>query len=148
MISANVLQALLSARLRSIPPNWRTNTAAKFLSKHNHRSDGYVLYMAISHYCVKLQLWLTATMTQNHDKFIARLPEGLRDRLKKAANRNKRSMNAELVYALELHLFGEEYRVNKQAKEALEFPESSLPVTRGDFDRLLIAFQAELAKKA
>jgi plasmid stability protein len=87
-------------------------------------------------------------MTQNQDKFIARLPEGLRECLKKAANRNKRSMNAELVHALELHLFGEEYRVNKQAKEALELPESSLPVTRGDLDRLLIAFQAELAKKA
>ena len=87
-------------------------------------------------------------MTQNHDKFIARLPEGLRDRLKKAANRNKRSMNAELVYALELHLFGEQYRVDKQAREALEFPESSQPVTKGDLDRLLIAFQAELAKKA
>lgn len=87
-------------------------------------------------------------MIQNQDKFIARLPEGLRERLKKAANRNKRSMNAELVHALENHLSGEEYRVNKQAKEDLEFPGSSMPATRADLDRLLIAFQAELAKKA
>lgn len=99
-------------------------------------------------------------MTQPQDKFIARLPDGLRERLKTAANRNKRSMNAELVHALELHLETEEYHIvldaarerelknpNFQAHEALDLPGSSMPATRGDLDRLLIAFQAELAKK-
>lgn len=115
-------------------------------------------YMAVSQYCVKHKLWLNAIMPQTQDKFIARLPEGLRERLKTAANRNKRSMNAELVHALELHLETEEYHgeldaarelknPNIQAYKALDFPGSSMPATRGDLDRLLIAFQAELDKK-
>lgn len=35
------------------------------------------------------------------DKFIARLPEGLRDRLRESAATNFRSMNAELVFHLD-----------------------------------------------
>ena len=34
------------------------------------------------------------------DKFMLRLPEGLRDRIKEAAERNFRSMNAEIVFHL------------------------------------------------
>ena len=35
------------------------------------------------------------------DKFILRLPPGMRDRIKKSAALNKRSMNTEIIYALE-----------------------------------------------
>lgn len=35
------------------------------------------------------------------DKFMLRLPEGMRDRIKNAADSNNRSMNAEIVAALE-----------------------------------------------
>lgn len=38
------------------------------------------------------------------DKFMLRLPEGMRDRIKAAADRNNRSMNAEIVLALEYWL--------------------------------------------
>ena len=124
-----------------------------------HLHSGYMPYMAYSHYCVKLSLWLTATMTQPQDKFIARLPDGLRERLKTAASRNKRSMNAELVHALELHLTTEEYNVDLEAAtevwlndpnyKADEFPElssSMMPATKGDLERFIITLREELAK--
>lgn len=39
--------------------------------------------------------------SQNQDKFVLRLPDGMRDRIKTAAEANNRSMNAEIVAALE-----------------------------------------------
>lgn len=39
--------------------------------------------------------------SQQQDRFIVRLPDGMRDRIKAAAERNNRSMNAEIVAALE-----------------------------------------------
>lgn len=39
--------------------------------------------------------------SQSQDKFIVRLPYGMRDRIKAAAEANRRSMNAEVVAALE-----------------------------------------------
>ena len=99
-------------------------------------------------------------MAQTKDKFIARLPDGLRERLKKAADRNKRSMNAELVKGLEFHLGVEEYNFDlEEAKEFWsknpeyevdEFPELSspfMPATKGDIERILIAIQQALEKR-
>jgi plasmid stability protein len=99
-------------------------------------------------------------MAQDQDKFIARLPDGLRERLKTVADRNKRSMNAELVQALEFHLGSEEHEVEfEAAREAWlkdpdfippEFPQLTspdLPATKGDIERILIAFQKALAEK-
>lgn len=37
---------------------------------------------------------------QNQDKFVVRLPDGMRDRIKHAAEANGRSMNAEIVGTL------------------------------------------------
>lgn len=46
--------------------------------------------------------------TENHrspsrvmDQFVLRLPEGLRDRVKRAADASRRSMNAEMVLYIE-----------------------------------------------
>lgn len=39
--------------------------------------------------------------SQNQDKFVLRLPDGMRDRIKAAAEANSRSMNAEIVHTLE-----------------------------------------------
>jgi predicted transcriptional regulator len=39
--------------------------------------------------------------SQSQDKFIIRLPDGMRDQLKAVADMNKRSMNAEILQALE-----------------------------------------------
>ena len=44
------------------------------------------------------------TETENRtlsDKFMLRLPDGMRDRIKAAAEANSRSMNAEIVHTLE-----------------------------------------------
>lgn len=38
--------------------------------------------------------------SQSQDKFVVRLPDGMRDRIKAAADKNGRSMNAEIVDAL------------------------------------------------
>lgn len=39
--------------------------------------------------------------SQTQDKFIVRLPDGMRERIKRAADVNNRSMNAEIVATLE-----------------------------------------------
>lgn len=41
--------------------------------------------------------------SQTQDKFVLRLPDGMRDRIKAAAEANNRSMNAEIVDVLEQH---------------------------------------------
>lgn len=92
-------------------------------------------------------------------QFIVRLPEGLRDRLKKVAEANKRSMNAEVIQALEFHIEGEEYQEHlRNAREQWledpdykpdDFPEltdSQLPATKGDVDRLLLAIRQMVEK--
>lgn len=49
-------------------------------------------------------------MAQNDDKFIVRLPDGLRKKLAEQAKNARRSMNSEFIVALEAHLA-------KQARE-------------------------------
>ncbi|MFC3628208.1 Arc family DNA-binding protein [Paracoccus angustae] len=44
---------------------------------------------------------MAAPTTRESDKFIVRLPDGMRDRIKAAAEANNRSMNAEIVATLE-----------------------------------------------
>ncbi|WP_108259275.1 Arc family DNA-binding protein [Mangrovicoccus ximenensis] len=44
---------------------------------------------------------MTERKPQTQDKFIVRLPDGMRDRIKAAADANGRSMNAEVVATLE-----------------------------------------------
>lgn len=41
------------------------------------------------------------------DQYIVRFPEGLRDTIKEIAARNRRSMNAEIIYHLERAYSGE-----------------------------------------
>jgi hypothetical protein len=57
--------------------------------------------------------------SQLQDKFIIRLPDGMRDRIRAAAVRNNRSMNAEVVATLEEkypppQIDEEEYRFFKE----------------------------------
>jgi len=40
-------------------------------------------------------------MSQDLNKYIVRFPEGLRDRIKEEAERNCRSMNAEIIFHLQ-----------------------------------------------
>lgn len=63
--------------------------------------------MAESHYCVNAILWLNATMDrkpQNQDKFVLRLPDGMRDKIRRASEASNRSMNAEIVMAIDYWL--------------------------------------------
>lgn len=39
--------------------------------------------------------------SRTQDKFMFRLPDGMRERIKAAAKANRRSMNAELIFQLE-----------------------------------------------
>ncbi len=52
-------------------------------------------------------MWLNASMTKNpqqdKDKFVLRLPDGMRERIKAEAAINNRSMNAEIIQAIPYH---------------------------------------------
>lgn len=41
--------------------------------------------------------------SQTQQKFIVRLPDGMRERIRTAAEANNRSMNAEIIHALEFY---------------------------------------------
>jgi hypothetical protein len=47
---------------------------------------------------------MTEKSTQTQDKFVLRLPDGVRDQIKASAERNNRSMNAEIVVAIQMFL--------------------------------------------
>ncbi|MBY3086082.1 Arc family DNA-binding protein [Rhizobium laguerreae] len=65
---------------------------------------------------------------RDQDKFMLRLPEGMRDRIKLSAERNGRSMNAEIVQALE-QMFPPEPTV----EEVLEKVHSALTLAKSSF---------------
>ncbi|MDO9639170.1 MAG: Arc family DNA-binding protein [Pseudotabrizicola sp.] len=44
---------------------------------------------------------MAAPTARDSEKFVLRLPDGMRDRIKAVADRNNRSMNAEIVAGLE-----------------------------------------------
>lgn len=51
---------------------------------------------------------MTDRTPQTDDKYVLRLPDGMRDRIKAAAQKSGRSMNAEIVDRLEASLTGTE----------------------------------------
>ncbi|MBD8906551.1 Arc family DNA-binding protein [Methylorubrum zatmanii] len=51
------------------------------------------------------------TPAKDQDKFVLRLPDGMRDRLKVEAEANKRSMNAEIVARLDATLVTKTYHI-------------------------------------
>lgn len=44
-------------------------------------------------------------MRQEREQYIVRFPEGMRDRIREEADRNCRSMNAEIIFHLQRALF-------------------------------------------
>lgn len=46
---------------------------------------------------------MSDAVSRKQDQFIVRFPDGLRDKVKAAAEINKRSMNAEIIAALEFY---------------------------------------------
>jgi len=97
------------------------------------------------------------TMTQNYenrtlnDKFMLRLPDGMRDAVKQLAETNRRSMNAEIIAAIEMHIMASggpkrEYSEDEQAISELMMVVAGLQAAK----RLLFEKQGvdpELAKK-
>lgn len=55
--------------------------------------------------------------SQLQDKFTVRFPEGMRDKIAELAKKNGRSMNNEIIYALENYLSGETYDYLKKLDE-------------------------------
>lgn len=102
--------------------------------------------MAQSHYCVKLKGWLYASMSerkpQDQDKFVLRLPDGMRDRIKMVADHSGRSMNAEIVSALETSFPS----VEQQLIEAMVFVLGMFPsMDRAERDAFVRKLNAALA---
>lgn len=93
--------------------------------------------------------WLSATMSkkprQPQDKYIIRLPTGLRDRIALAAKKQGRSMNAEIVRVLD-HEFPEPFPVEDvvhDIKRHVDFLRqikgyTSLDVLADSIDHLLL----------
>ncbi|MDX0438845.1 Arc family DNA-binding protein [Sinorhizobium medicae] len=65
--------------------------------------------------------------SDKQDQFMVRLPEGMRDRIKKAAERSGRSMNAEIVAALETYYPPEPsiYEVLDRVHKAIELAQNA-----------------------
>ncbi len=92
-------------------------------------------------------MWLNASMierkAQDQDKFIIRLPDGMRDRIKAEADRNGRSMNAEIVATLENRY--PEPLISKEdfAEEVLKMSQAP---TAEERDRQIDAFNTKTKK--
>jgi hypothetical protein len=52
---------------------------------------------------------MTVKPFQPQEKYVVRMPDGLRDRIRAAADANNRSMNAEIVHRLETSLAVDEH---------------------------------------
>lgn len=61
---------------------------------------------------------------QPQDKYVVRLPDGMRDAIKNAATANNRTMNAEIIAALQAHL-GETKTIPSQLDRIIEILERS-----------------------
>lgn len=68
----------------------------------------------------------SAYPSQQQDKFVLRLPDGMRDRIKAAAAENNRSMNAEIVSALEFWLDWKERPILPDGRPAAPVPVNEL----------------------
>lgn len=97
---------------------------------------------------------MTDRKPQNQDKFIVRLPDGMRERIKALADANKRSMNAEVLQALDMYLAYEEGLADiEKAREGMwenneyhapdqgEKSWREIPATKGDVDDLMQLIQ-------
>lgn len=63
---------------------------------------------------------MASETNRESDKFLVRLPDGMRDRIRAAADRNIRSMNAEIVHSLEVYFAGEAAGVDRAADLIIE----------------------------
>ncbi|MET4686206.1 Arc family DNA-binding protein [Sinorhizobium fredii] len=79
-------------------------------------------------------------VAQPQDKYVLRLPDGMRERLKAAAEANGRSMNAEMIHRLERSF---EFDYHVEVVSELDLPKGSprTPLALGEFiDMRIIEF--------
>lgn len=89
------------------------------------------------------------------DRFIVRLPDGMRDLIKEAAAANNRSMNAEIVHRLELSFegggyIGSEHTPPRQAPLEVSQRDALLggfEALQPDFQKALLGFVDQLVKQ-
>lgn len=65
---------------------------------------------------------MTISTNRESDRFMLRLPDGMRDRLKAEAAHNGRSMNAEIIHRLEETLKMDDYAPEKNVRAGDEMP--------------------------
>lgn len=73
---------------------------------------------------------MTVPTGRDSDKFMLRLPDGMRERISKGAAANNRSMNAEIVAVLEQH-----YPSNASIDELIEHTAALARIIREQKDR-------------
>ena len=91
----------------------------------------------------------TMTDSENRvlkDQFMLRLPDGLRDKVKGIAQANNRSMNAEIVHALMLHIAEHEDTVEHETANDGKIYEPS-PELRALVDQSFDQMKADLLRK-
>ncbi|AWC21406.1 Mnt [Aminobacter sp. MSH1] len=71
------------------------------------------------------------------DQYIVRFPDGMRDRLKSAAEANNRSLNAEIVARLDTSLADEDYLSGKSSEPPVMFTERVMDRLRSFVDERL-----------
>lgn len=65
---------------------------------------------------------------RDSDKFMLRLPDGMRDRIAATAKKNKRSMNAEIISMLEIaFVTDEEMERSREFYESLDGLQNAIP---------------------
>lgn len=88
--------------------------------------------------------------SRESDKFMLRLPDGMRDSLKAEAETNKRSMNAEIVARLEESLSRNEdearQRASETADQIVQMLIERMAAMRLDMERRIEALEAEKQK--
>lgn len=81
--------------------------------------------------------------SDQQDKFMLRMPRGMRDRIKRAAENNHRSMNAEIISRLEVTMADAVSAARDVMDEDLgDFTPQDLAATQADMESLVL----ELAK--
>lgn len=72
--------------------------------------------------------------SENADKFVVRLPDGMRDRIRVNAEANRRSMNSEIVHYLDRALAAEEAKGPAEAATSPSHGPSN-PHEENDYER-------------
>ncbi len=79
---------------------------------------------------------MTAINSRTADKFVVRLPEGMRDQVADVARKNHRSMNSEIIDRLEQSLLNAQFAPAQNSADAEEL-KSALTRAYRIIDRLL-----------